>query len=77
MKEDLKGKTTRALVWSSADKVGQQVFYLVAGIILARQLSPTDYGKVGVLTIFIALSGILIDNGFSSSLIRKKGAKPA
>ena len=74
MKEDLKGKTTRALVWSSADKVGQQVFYLVAGIILARQLSPTDYGKVGVLTIFIALSGILIDSGFSSALIRKKGA---
>ena len=77
MKEDLKGKTTRALVWSSADKVGQQVFYLVAGIILARQLSPTDYGKVGVLTIFIALSGILIDSGFSSALIRKKEATQA
>lgn len=77
MKEDLKGKTTKALVWSSADKVGQQVFYLVAGIILARQLSPTDYGKVGVLTIFIALSGILIDSGFSSALIRKKGATQA
>lgn len=77
MKEDLKGKTTKALVWSSADKVGQQVFYLVAGIILARQLSPTDYGKVGVLTIFIALSGILIDSGFSSALIRKKEATQA
>ena len=77
MEEDLKGKTTKALVWSSADKVGQQLFYLVAGIILARQLSPVDYGKVGVLTIFIALSGILIDSGFSSALIRKKEATQA
>ena len=77
MEEDLKRKTTKALVWSSADKVGQQLFYLVAGIILARQLSPSDYGKVGVLTIFIALSGILIDSGFSSALIRKKEATQA
>ena len=73
----MKKKTTKALVWSSADKLGQQLFYLVAGIILARQLSPTDYGKVGVLTIFIALSGILIDSGFSSALIRKKEATQA
>ena len=77
MEENLKKKTTKALVWSSADKLGQQLFYLVAGIILARQLSPTDYGKVGVLTIFIALSSILIDSGFSSALIRKKEATQA
>ncbi len=77
MEEDLKGKTTRALVWSSADKVGQQLFYMIAGIILARQLSPEDYGKVGVLTIFIALAGILIDSGFTSALIRKKDATEA
>ncbi len=77
MEEDLKGKTTRALVWSSADKVGQQLFYVVAGIILARQLSPEDYGKVGVLAIFIALAGILIDSGFTSALIRKKDATEA
>ena len=77
MEENLKRKTTKALVWSTADKLGQQLFYLVAGIILARQLSPEDYGKVGVLTIFIALSGILIDSGFSSALIRKKEATQA
>ena len=35
---------------------------------------PGDYGKIGVLTIFIVLSNILIDSGFSSALIRKKGA---
>jgi len=77
MEENLKRKMTKALVWSTADKLGQQLFYLVAGIILARQLSPEDYGKVGVLTIFIALSGILIDSGFSSALIRKKEATQA
>ncbi len=77
MEDDLKGKTTKALIWSSADKLGQQALYLVAGIILARQLAPEDFGKIAVLTIFIALSGILIDSGFSTALIRKKEATQA
>lgn len=71
---NLKQKTEKALIWSFVDKFGQQIIYFVSGIILANLLMPGDYGKIGVLTIFIVLSNILIDSGFSSALIRKKGA---
>lgn len=63
-----------ALVWSFVDKFGQQIIYFVSGVILANLLMPTDYGKVGLLALFTALSNILIDSGFSSALIRKKDA---
>lgn len=73
--ENLKQKTEKALIWSFVDKFGQQILYFVSGVILANLLTPNDYGKIGVLTIFIVLSNILIDSGFSSALIRKKEAQ--
>lgn len=39
---------------------------------MARLLDPTDYGLVGMLTIFIAISQALVDSGFSQALIRKQ-----
>lgn len=71
---NLKQRTEKALIWSFVDKFGQQILYFVSGIILANLLTPRDYGKIGVLTIFIVLSNILVDSGFSSALIRKKEA---
>lgn len=44
----------------------------VVMIIMARILTPADYGLVGMLTIFIAVSQSLIDSGFSQALIRKQ-----
>ena len=52
---DLKQRTEKALIWSFVDKFGQQIIYFVSGIILANLLMPGDYGKIGVLTIFIVL----------------------
>lgn len=74
MPDSLKKRTLNALVWSFVDKCGQQLLYFVSGIILANLLSPEDYGQIGVLTLFITLSGILVDSGFGSALIRKKNA---
>lgn len=77
MSDNLKKKTLTALIWSFVDKFGQQVLYFVTGIILAIPLNPEDQGKMGLLTIFVALSSILIDSGFGSALIRKKEATEA
>lgn len=77
MPDTLKKRTLNALVWSFVDKCGQQLLYFVSGIILANLLTPEDYGKIGVLTLFITLSGILVDSGFGSALIRKKEATEA
>lgn len=68
----LKKKTASALIWNLIDKVGTQIAYFITGIILADLLSVSDFGLVGMLSIFIFLSTIFIDGGFSSALIRKQ-----
>jgi O-antigen/teichoic acid export membrane protein len=73
MEKSLKQKTANALVWTLVDKFGQQLLAFAVGLVLARfYLSPDDYGLMGMMAIFIALGGILLDSGFSNALIRKK-----
>lgn len=69
---DLKKKTIYGLVWSTAEQFSVQGIQFIIGIILARILLPSDYGMIGMLTIFIAISQSLIDGGFSTALIQKK-----
>ncbi|WP_294069125.1 lipopolysaccharide biosynthesis protein [Proteiniphilum sp. UBA1028] len=73
----LKHKTTVSLFWSFADKFGQQIINLGTGIILMRILDPAEYGLIGALAIFIAFSGILIDSGFTRTLLNRKTISPA
>ncbi len=73
----LKHRTIKALIWSFADKFGQQIVYLFSGIILARILSQSDFGLTGMLAIFIALSNVLLDSGFGGALIKKQDATQA
>jgi teichuronic acid exporter len=68
----LKQKTTSGLLWSFIDSVSNQVILFIVGIILARILSPKEFGLIGMLTIFIAVSQLFINSGFSQALIRKK-----
>ena len=51
-----------------------QLVQLVVSIVLARILSPSDYGAVAMVSIFIVFANVLIDGGFSSALIQKKDA---
>lgn len=69
----LKDKAVRGSFWSAADAfLGQGVTFLV-GIVLANLLSPSEYGLIGICTIFnVVLTGI-VDSGFSTALIRKQG----
>lgn len=68
----LKQKTINGLFWSFIDSFANQGVQFVVGIILARILSPREFGLIGMLTIFIAISQSFIESGFSSALIRKK-----
>ena len=72
MADDLKNKTVKGMSWSFAEQFLTRGFNLVIGIILARLLSPTDFGLVGMLGIFIAISQLFIDGGLASALIREK-----
>ena len=70
--ESLKSKTIKGTAWSAADAfLGQGVTFLV-GIVLARLLSPDEYGLIGICLIFITILNGIVDSGFSNALIRKK-----
>lgn len=72
MPDSLKKTTLRGVSWSFVEQVLARGVNFVIGIILARLLSPTDYGLVGMLGIFIAISQLFIDGGLASALIRTK-----
>lgn len=68
----LKDKTIKGVSWSAADAfLGQGVTFLV-GLVLARLLSPEEYGLIGIVTIFTTIMLGIVDSGFSNALIRKK-----
>ncbi len=75
MEKTLKEKTTSALIWSFIDKFGQQVIYFGTGIVLGRNLSSEEYGVLGSLLLFIAISTILIGSGFNRALLNRKDVK--
>jgi len=68
---NLKEKTAKGLLWAGISHGGQQVLNAVFGIFLARLLSPSDYGLVGMLTIFSLIAASLQESGFISALNRK------
>jgi O-antigen/teichoic acid export membrane protein len=68
---NLKKKTIKGFTWSFIDSFANQGLVLLIGIILARLLTPEEFGLIGMLTIFIAISQSFIDSGFSQALIRK------
>ena len=71
MEKSLKQATITGTFWSAADAfLGQGVLILV-GIVLARLLSPEEYGLIGIVTIFTTVMRGIMDSGFSNALIRK------
>lgn len=67
----VKEDTIKSVKWTALEKVSVQGIQFVLGLIMARLLTPEDYGTVGMLAIFIAISTTFIDSGFSNALIRK------
>lgn len=68
----LKNKTIKGVGWSAADALlGQGVTFIV-GLVLARLLSPDEYGLIGICLIFTTVLNGIVDSGFSNALIRKK-----
>lgn len=70
-KQSLKDKTVNGTFWSAAETfLGNGVTFIV-GLVLARLLSPEEYGLIGIVTIFTTILLGVVDSGFSNSLIRK------
>jgi teichuronic acid exporter len=71
---NIKKKFISGVIWESLGRFSALGIQLVVTILIARVLSPSDFGIIGLLTIFIALGQILVDSGFSQALIQKKDA---
>ena len=70
----LKVKAIKSFSWTLFQAVFSQGFIFIVGVILARILSPKDFGVIGIITAFIAVTNSIIEGGFSSALIRKVDA---
>ena len=72
--QSLKDKTVKGTIWSGIDNVAQFGVTFIVSIVLARLLTPNDYGLIGIITIFTTVCTALINGGFTTALIRKKDA---
>lgn len=64
--------TIRGIFWGGIERFSVQIVQFICGIVVARILSPDDYGLIGMLTIFLAVAQLFIDGGFSMALIQKQ-----
>jgi O-antigen/teichoic acid export membrane protein len=70
--DNIKEKAQIGISLGLATQIGTQAAQFIFGLILARLLTPQDYGLVGMLAIFIALSDVFIDSGFGMAVMQKK-----
>lgn len=71
MSESLKNRAVHGAKWSFIDNISNSGVTFLVGLILARLLTPAEYGIMAMIAIFIAVSNSIVDSGFSNALIRK------
>ena len=69
--QDLKQKTKKGLYWKFAEQFANYGMQFIIGIVMARLLSPSDYGITALPAVFLAVAGIFAGAGFGSAMIRK------
>lgn len=77
MKTSLKRKVLNGLVWTYLERISAQLVSLIVTIVLARILSPKEYGIISIVTIFTELANVIVVNGFGTALIQKKDPSSA
>ena len=72
MSSSVRSQLVHGVVWNFVEKVLMKIMTFSIGIILARLLSPSDYGLIGMLAIFVAVSSAFIEGGFAKALIQRQ-----
>lgn len=72
--DESKSKIFSGLIWKFGERITAQLISLLVSIILARLLSPDEYGAVAIVMIFITLANVFVSSGFGNALIQKKDA---
>ena len=71
---EMKNKVAKGLFWKLLENGGAQAVQFVVAILLARLLTPAEYGVVGIIMIFITIANVFVQSGFSTALVQKKNA---
>ena len=71
MTKSLKQQVVSGIIWDGFQKFGTMAITFVSNIILARLLMPEDFGTLGLIMVFIAISNAFVDSGFTDALIQK------
>ena len=71
--QSLTDKTIKGVGWNTLDRIANYGIGFIVGIVLARLLSPEEYGLIGIIGVFTAIFNVILDGGLSTALIRKKG----
>lgn len=72
--ESLQRKVFSGLFWKFGERMGAQLVSFIVRIVLARLLSPGDFGVIVLITVFIDIANVFVSSGFGSALIQKKEA---
>ena len=73
--ENLKKKTVKGYAWNFMDNILNRGISFIVGIVLARLLSPSEYGLIGIILIFITVFNSIVESGLGTALIRKNDCK--
>ena len=65
-------QVAKGVAWSTAEKVCSMLLQMVVSIVVARELAPEDFGVMAILTFFTAVALVVVDSGFSQTLLRKE-----
>lgn len=72
MNESIKSKTLSSLIWKFAERSGAQIIQFIVSVILARLLTPSDYGLIGLITVFISIALVFAQSGLGQALVQRK-----
>ena len=70
----LKQKTVTGVIWKFFERVGTELVTFIVSLVLARILSPSDYGVIAIVSVLISLLNVFVTSGYGTSLIQKKNA---
>ncbi|WP_264229499.1 lipopolysaccharide biosynthesis protein [Acholeplasma laidlawii] len=68
----LKDRTINAMLWRTIQNIGSQAVSFIIQIVLARILSPNDFGLIAITSVFISISNVIVQTGFTASIIQNK-----
>lgn len=71
----IKKQVIGGVIWQTLGRYSALIIQFIVTILIARILTPEDYGMIGLLTVFTAISLLLIDSGFGQALIQQKNKK--